>query len=130
MPALSIVSYNVHRAVGRDRRCQPERILGVLREIDGDIVALQEVEAGDSGAAMLAWLAKETGFHYVAGTTLIRHDGHYGNGLLSRLPIRHSSLCDLSWRGGRKEQCGNSENLTKHCSSAAGGGRMLPAARD
>ena len=99
MPALTIVSYNVHRAIGRDRRCQPERILGVLREIDGDIVALQEVEAGDTGAEMLAWLAKQTGFHFVAGTTLIRSDGHYGNGLLSRLPIRSSTLCDLSWRG-------------------------------
>ena len=99
MPDLTIVSYNVHRAIGGDRRCDPRRILGVLREIDADIVALQEVEAGDTGAEMLAWLAKQKGFHFVAGTTLIRHDGHYGNGLLSRLPIRSSTLCDLSWRG-------------------------------
>ena len=99
MAGLTIVSYNVHRAIGRDRRCEPDRILGVLREIGGDIVALQEVEAGDTGAEMLAWLAKQTGFHHVAGTTLIRHDGHYGNGILSRMPITHSTLCDLSWRG-------------------------------
>ncbi|HYC36647.1 MAG TPA: endonuclease/exonuclease/phosphatase family protein [Usitatibacter sp.] len=99
MAALTIVSYNVHRAIGRDRHCRPERILAVLREIDGDVVALQEVEAGDSGAEMLCWLAAQTGFHFVAGTTLIRHDGHYGNGLLSRLPIVHSTLADLSWRG-------------------------------
>lgn len=99
MPELRIVSYNVHRAIGRDRRCQPQRILEVLREIDGDIVALQEVEALDGGADMLGWLAAEMGFSAVAGTTLVRHDGHYGNGLLTRLPIQHTTLCDLSWRG-------------------------------
>lgn len=99
MPALRIVSYNVHRAIGRDRRFEPQRILDVLREIDGDVVALQEVEARDGGADMLAWLGKQTGMEAIAGTTLIRHDGHYGNGLLTRLPIRSRLLTDLSWRG-------------------------------
>lgn len=99
MPALKIVSYNVHRAIGRDRKFLPQRILDVLREIDADVVALQEVEARDSGADMLAWLAEQTGYAAIAGTTLIRHDGHYGNGLLTRLPIRDKVICDLSWRG-------------------------------
>ena len=63
------------------------------------VIALQEVEASDTGVDMLAWLAAEMGFHAVAGTTLIRHDGHYGNGLLTRCPIANTQLCDLSWRG-------------------------------
>ena len=99
MARLRLASYNVHRAIGRDRRTAPERILGVLKEVDADVVALQEVEARDGGADMLAWLAGETGFHAVAGTTLIRHDGHYGNGLLTRCPVKATTLCDLSWRG-------------------------------
>ena len=99
MPTLRIASYNVHRAIGRDRKCLPQRILDVLREIDADVVALQEVEARDGGADMLARLGEQTGFAAIAGTTLIRHDGHYGNGLLTRLPIRDRLLCDLSWRG-------------------------------
>ncbi len=82
MAAMRLASYNVHRAIGRDRRTEPERILGVIREMDADVVALQEVEAHDTGGDMLAWLARETGMHAVAGTTLARHDGHYGNGLL------------------------------------------------
>jgi endonuclease/exonuclease/phosphatase family metal-dependent hydrolase len=40
---LRLASYNVHRAIGRDRRCEPQRILDVIREIDPDVVALQEV---------------------------------------------------------------------------------------
>jgi endonuclease/exonuclease/phosphatase family metal-dependent hydrolase len=99
MQQLKVVSYNVHRAIGRDRRSAPQRILEVLREIDGDVVALQEVEARDEGADMLAWLAGETGFHAIPGPTLIRHDGHFGNGVLTRFPVRNVVHCDLSWRG-------------------------------
>lgn len=41
---LTFASYNIHKAVGVDRRRDPDRILSVLREVDADIVALQEVD--------------------------------------------------------------------------------------
>ena len=41
-----ILSYNIHRAIGLDRRFQPARIMQVLREHDPDIVLLQEVDKG------------------------------------------------------------------------------------
>jgi len=96
---MLIATYNVHRAIGSDRRTDPGRILGVLREIDADVYALQEVEAHDDGADMLAWLGKELGFHAVPGTTLKRKDGHFGNGLLTRSPVRGRRTTDISWRG-------------------------------
>jgi endonuclease/exonuclease/phosphatase family metal-dependent hydrolase len=98
MALVKLASYNVHRAVGRDGRTDPQRILGVLQEIDADVYALQEVEAHDSGGDMLAWLAREMKADAVAGTTLARHDGHYGNGLLTRCDIEATQLVDLSFR--------------------------------
>ena len=41
---LTFASYNIHRAIGLDRRRDPDRILSVLREIDADVVALQEAD--------------------------------------------------------------------------------------
>ncbi|WP_174280700.1 endonuclease/exonuclease/phosphatase family protein [Sphingomonas bacterium] len=41
---FKVASYNMHKGVGLDRRRSPERILDVLREIDADVVALQEAD--------------------------------------------------------------------------------------
>jgi endonuclease/exonuclease/phosphatase family metal-dependent hydrolase len=41
---LKVASYNIHKGVGLDRRRNPERVLEVLREIDADIIALQEAD--------------------------------------------------------------------------------------
>jgi endonuclease/exonuclease/phosphatase family metal-dependent hydrolase len=98
MPRLRVVSYNIHCGIGWDGRFNERRILEVLREIEPDVVALQEVESRASGIDMLGWLAKETGFHAIAGTTLLHADGHYGNGLLTRCPVIRSRLLDLSFR--------------------------------
>ncbi|OYW04783.1 MAG: hypothetical protein B7X11_02575, partial [Acidobacteria bacterium 37-65-4] len=40
---LRIVTYNIHRARGMDRRVRPERIAEVLGEVNADVIALQEV---------------------------------------------------------------------------------------
>ena len=97
MPRLKLATYNIHCGIGRDGRFSERRVLDVLREIDADVVALQEVESRAAGIDMLAWLAKETGLHAVWGMTLMRADGHYGNGLLARCPIRHVEQVDLTW---------------------------------
>lgn len=41
---IRVASYNMRKAIGTDRRRNPERTVEVLREIDADIVALQEAD--------------------------------------------------------------------------------------
>lgn len=41
---LKIASYNIHKAVGTDRRRNPGRVIDVLNELDADIIALQEAD--------------------------------------------------------------------------------------
>jgi len=68
----------------------------VLREIDADVIALQEVESHPGHALdTLAYLARATGSQPIAGTTMVREDAHYGNALLTRLvpeAVRHHDL--------------------------------------
>lgn len=41
---IKVASYNMRKAIGTDRRRNPERILEVLREMDADVIALQEAD--------------------------------------------------------------------------------------
>ena len=41
---IKVASYNIHKGIGLDRRRDPMRILDVLREIDADVIALQEAD--------------------------------------------------------------------------------------
>jgi endonuclease/exonuclease/phosphatase family metal-dependent hydrolase len=97
MPRLKVATYNIHCGIGRDGRFSETRVRDVLREIDADVIALQEVESRASGIDMLAWLAEQTGLNAVWGATLMRADGHYGNGLLARCPIANVEQIDLTW---------------------------------
>ena len=43
---LRIVSYNIHRAIGSDRRFRPERVADILDSHRADLILLQEVDHG------------------------------------------------------------------------------------
>ena len=47
---IRVATYNIHRCRGLDRRVRPARIVEVLREMDADIIALQEVLSIRGGA--------------------------------------------------------------------------------
>ena len=71
----------------------------MIRSLDADIVSLQEVLSDPDAApsSQLRILAEKTGMHMaVAGPTMRKADGHYGNALLSRFPIMRVRLHDIS----------------------------------
>jgi endonuclease/exonuclease/phosphatase family metal-dependent hydrolase len=85
-----------------DGRHDPDRVAAVIRELDADLIGLQEVDSrrgSEGGIDQLEYLARASGCSYVAGPTLRRHDGESGNGLLTRHPIRSHRLFDLSVHG-------------------------------
>lgn len=96
---LRIASYNIHGGIGTDRHFVPNRIVDVLREIDADIVALQEVESRTTGFDMLKFLSERLGLQAIPGPTLVAENGDYGNGVLTRLPILSTHRIDLSMPG-------------------------------
>lgn len=98
MPAshrLSVATWNVHGGVGGDRRYDPARIAAVVRELDADVIALQEV-AGRDGQSLLAAIVEGAGYLAVQGWTCKRWGCDYGNVVLSRFPVRESRQLDLT----------------------------------
>lgn len=102
MARCIVASYNIHRCVGLDGRHDPERIARVIEELEPDVLGLQEVESrfGNSfDIHELNYLAEETGFQAIAGTTVLRPDSHYGNALLTRHRVDEVRTHEISVLG-------------------------------
>ncbi len=86
--------------MGRDRRPRPDRIISVIDELGADFVALQEVESiHGAGLDLLTQLAAKGGYKAIAGPTLLRDTGNYGNAVLTRLSVIDSVRLDISEAG-------------------------------
>lgn len=97
--SVAIASYNIHSGVGMDRRRSAARIAQVLKELDCDIYALQEVDnqpGAHEESMQLEYLSRAMQMAAVPGLRIVRHTGEYGNALLTRLPIISVHRHDLS----------------------------------
>jgi endonuclease/exonuclease/phosphatase family metal-dependent hydrolase len=98
-PRLRVASYNLHSGVGMDGKRSWSRLAEVLRELDCDLYALQEVDnqPGEfEESMMLERLARELDMQAVPGLRIVRRTGEYGNAILTRLPVTKVRLHDLS----------------------------------
>jgi endonuclease/exonuclease/phosphatase family metal-dependent hydrolase len=100
---LRVITYNIHRAIGVDRRFRPKRIQQILEHYEADIVMLQEVDEGVPRSRELNLareLAESVGYpHYALGHNVSLRKGRYGNATLSRFPILRERNIDLSVAG-------------------------------
>jgi endonuclease/exonuclease/phosphatase family metal-dependent hydrolase len=90
-PMVRILTYNVHRCVGTDRRLDVARVAEVIAAQSPDIVALQELDVGRArtgGVDQAHRLAQRLGmaFHFNAAFQV--EEELYGDAILTTLPER------------------------------------------
>jgi endonuclease/exonuclease/phosphatase family metal-dependent hydrolase len=98
-PSIRIVTYNIHRCQGMDRRTRPQRIAEVLTDIEADIVALQEVLGpGPNGGGQAETIGAALGMGWVMAAARHLRGHQFGNVVLSRFPITNHLQHNLSWK--------------------------------
>lgn len=124
-PEIVVASYNIHGAVGGDGRKQPQRVAEIIAALDADLVALQEVETPiDAGLRIFLKSLNALGYEVVLGHTMELGPHHYGNLLLSRLPILSQQRLDISQP--RREPRGLIDVTVRSATSAElAGGTLL-----
>jgi endonuclease/exonuclease/phosphatase family metal-dependent hydrolase len=97
---LRLVTYNIHKGVGTDRRLRLDRIVDVVSHYDPHVVCLQEVtwaKAARGRRTQPQALAAAIGLpHGVVGINCRRWRCVYGNMTLSKYPIEHHENLDLT----------------------------------
>ena len=100
---LRILTYNIHRWLGTDRRVSPARIVAVIAACRPDVAALQEVRVGrtESGIDQLAAVADALGMTAHFHPTVQLGPERFGLALLTTLPSRIVRTGRLpGWPGG------------------------------
>ena len=106
---LRFATYNIHKAVGIDRKRDPERILAVLRETRADIIALQEADrrTGTREAVLPRAMIDDSPWRVVPLAKRARSMGWHGNAILVRrdLAIAECHALDLPTLEPRGAAC-------------------------
>ena len=107
MTTLKIATYNIHKGFSQfNRRVVINELRERLRELDADIVFLQEVQGEHlshpqrhtdyPAVPQHEYLADEFWEHHAYGMNAVYDEGHHGNAILSRFPIVRAINRDVS----------------------------------
>jgi endonuclease/exonuclease/phosphatase family metal-dependent hydrolase len=86
-----VVTYNVHRCVGVDRKLDVGRVAGVLAALEPDIVALQELDVGRArtgGVDQAHEIAKRLDMACHFNAAMRVEEEQYGDAILTSFPER------------------------------------------
>lgn len=115
---LRLITYNIHRAIGLDRRFRLDRIVDIIRDHDVDVVMLQEVDEGVPRSRKMNLakvLAEELEYPYFAiGHNVSLRKGRYGNATLSRYPIVRERNIDLTVAERKRRGCQHTTIMPGH----------------
>lgn len=106
---LQVLTWNIHKGIGMDRKFRPDRICEVILHHQPDIVLLQEVDRGVPRSRRLHLdkvIAETADYPYSAwaGNHVLR-EGSYGNATLSRFSLRRKSNLDLTIGKRKRRGC-------------------------
>lgn len=122
MNSIKIATYNIHRAIGIDRKFAPERIIEIVQALDADVLLLQEVDEGvprSNELNLAEVIATACQYpHHVLGHNVTLKKGRYGNATLSRLPIVKQRNIDLSIADKKKRGCQYTRIKINHSKTA------------
>ena len=99
---MKIASYNIHKCRGIDGLVRPERIVGVIKEMGANLVALQEVDhriGARTGLLNPSLIESETGLKLLVQSEIIDGHGWHGNALLVRGEVLHYHRLRLNLPG-------------------------------
>jgi endonuclease/exonuclease/phosphatase family metal-dependent hydrolase len=97
-----LLTYNVHRCVGVDRKLDVDRIAGVIADLEPDIVCLQELDVGRArtgGVDQAHAIAERLDMSFQFHPAMRVEKELYGDAILTRLPetlVRAAALPTLS----------------------------------
>ncbi len=97
--ALTLATYNIHSCVGTDGQYDPDRTIEVIRSLDADIIALQEVTSDYSDDLnLLKCLGERVCMEVIPGMTMFRETSGYGNAVLVRDTVDRMAHINISYK--------------------------------
>lgn len=104
-PQLRVLTYNIHHGEGMDERFDYERLAKIIRDLNPDVVALQEVDfktRRSNGIDQASLLGDLTQMRAVFGKAMYFQGGEYGEALLSRFPMEEKKIYALPYHPGQE----------------------------
>lgn len=86
-----LLTYNVHRCIGADRRLDPDRVAAAIADLEPDIVCLQELDVGRArtgGVDQAHVIAQRLDMSFQFHPAMRVEKELYGDAILTRLPER------------------------------------------